>query len=143
MKKETELMPDNAHRSRDHYEGFPRERRFHLILAQACDDCHTLKARTVRRIIAHIDPAFVQGLFKPRPCVRLLRYIGCGCEQDPCPDGDPFFRVGRLYRSIDFNGATYTIRGYKRGKERIGFAYFEYIGEPVGRKRAKGTRNGH
>ncbi len=30
----------------DHYEGFEKERKFHLILGQAISDCPTLKARS-------------------------------------------------------------------------------------------------
>lgn len=112
---------------RDHYEGFEKERKFHMILDQALCDCSVLKARTVKRIIAHIAPEFVDGLFEPRPCVRKLKYIGCGCEEQVCPHGDEFFKHGEVYESTDFNGATYTIKGYEDGKRRIGSAYFEWI----------------
>ena len=104
----------------DHYEGFEKERKFHMILDQALGDCPTLKDRTVARIIAHIDPSFTAGLFEIRPTVRRLKYIGRGCAEVPCPHCDDFFEMGKLYESIDFNGATYTIKGYKNGKKRIG-----------------------
>ena len=59
-----------------HYEGFEKEHRFHIILGQALRDCPVLKARTVKRIIAHVAPEFLEGLFESRPCVRKLKYIG-------------------------------------------------------------------
>jgi len=112
----------------DHYEGFEKEGKFSSILAQALSDCPVLKARTVSRIIAHIDPAFTDNLFAVRPCVRKLRYIGCGCTESPCPHtSDDFFKEGEIYTSIDFNGGTYTIEGYGDGNYRLGSAYFEWI----------------
>jgi len=113
---------------RDHYEGFEKEEKFNLISTQAYCDCPVLKARTVKRIIAHIDPSFTDDLFSVRPCVRKLKYIGCGCAESPCPHGsDNFFKEGNIYTSIDFNGGSYSIEGYEEGRERIGFTYFEWI----------------
>jgi len=113
---------------RDHYEGFEKEDKFHLILAQALADCPVLKARTVKRIIAHIDPSFTNDLFSVRPCIRKLKYIGCGCAESPCPhDIDNFFKEGEIYTSIDFNGGSYSIVGYGEGNKRIGCNYFELI----------------
>ncbi len=113
---------------RDHYEGFEKEDKFHLILAQALADCPVLKARTVKRIIAHIDTSFTNDLFSVRPCIRKLKYIGCGCTESPCPhDIDNFFKEGETYTSIDFNGGSYSIAGYGEGNKRIGSSYFELI----------------
>ena len=56
-----------------HYEGFENERRFHMIFSQARGDCPVLKARTLRRIIAHVAPKFTEGLFEIRSCVRKLK----------------------------------------------------------------------
>lgn len=109
----------------DHQEGFERERRFHVILAQALRDCPTIQARTVKRIISHVAPDFLDGLFEARPCRRKLRYVGCGCEDAVCPHGDEFFRMGGEYESTDFTGATYSISGY--GERRIGFHCFERL----------------
>ena len=113
----------------DHYDsGFERERQFNLILGQALCDCPVLKARTVKRIIAHVAPKFLDGLFAARPCIRQLAgYIGCGCAEPDSADTNPFFRIGEIYESIDFNGATYSISGYVDGKRRIGSAYFERV----------------
>lgn len=114
----------------DHYEGFEKEGKFFLILAQAVSKCPVLKACTVKRIIAHFDPVFTEDLFAICPCVRKLRYIGCGCAESPCPhDSQYFFKEGEIYTSVDFNGGTYTIEGYGEGKARISSAYFEWIDE--------------
>ena len=43
-----------------HYEGFEKERKFKMIMGQALCDCPVLKARTVRRIIAHVRNALVE-----------------------------------------------------------------------------------
>jgi hypothetical protein len=37
--------------------------------------------------------------------------------------------MGELYESTDFNGATFTIKGYGDGKKGIGSAYFEWAKE--------------
>ena len=114
----------------DHYEGFEIERRFNDVLAGARTDCPNLSARIVRRIIAHYFPGLTENLFKSRPCVRRLRYLGCGCEEDPCPHGDDFFAQGEIYESIEFNGASYTIKGFEGGRRRIGLFHFEVVDAP-------------
>lgn len=87
-----------------------------MILAQAMCDCPVLKARSVKRIIAHINSSFTDDLFAERPCMRKLRYIGCGCAESPCPHGtSDFFKEGEIYTSIDFNGGSYSIEGYENG----------------------------
>ena len=114
--------------TQNHYEGFEKEERFHLILSQALDDCPTIKARTVKRIIHHVAPDFLEGLFSPRPCVRKLRYVGCGkeCCEFPMENAphENGLVLGRLYESEQFNGATYKIRGRERV---IGAAHFEWV----------------
>ncbi len=113
-----------------HFEGFEKEERFKMILQQALCDCPVLKARTVKRIIAHVAPEFTDGLFESRPCERKLRYIGYHwIEDENFHNNDPndFFKIGEIYESIDFNGGTYAIKDYKGGKKRIGSAYFERV----------------
>ena len=78
-----------------YYEGFEKERKFHIILEQALCDCTVLKARTVKRIIAHVAPQFLEGLFESRPCIRKLKYIGCGCEEPVCPMVTTSLKSGR------------------------------------------------
>lgn len=114
----------------NHEEGFENEARYHIVLAQAINECPTLKSRTVKRIIAHFSPDFTEALLAVRPCVRKLRYIGCFCGEDKDFHGespDEYFKIGDYYESIDFNGATYTIKGYEDEKQRIGYVYFERI----------------
>jgi hypothetical protein len=57
---------------------------------------------------------------KERPCNRQLKYVGCQEENEE----DSFFKVGQIYVSKAFNGATYKINGYDR---YIGCAYFERL----------------
>jgi hypothetical protein len=106
-------------------ESFEREKKFHQILKMALKDCPELKASTIKKIIAEINPGFMDGLFAPRPYVKNLRYVGCRNEEQPCPNDDDFFEVGKTYQSIDFTGATYRIAGY--GEKRIGASYFDEI----------------
>lgn len=115
---------------RDHYEGFEKEERFHLILRQALDDCPTIKARTVKRIIHQVAPDFMEGLFAPRPCVRRLRYVGCGdvCCEFPTEETphESVLVLGQVYVSELFNGATYKLKGRE---DWIGAAHFERVNE--------------
>lgn len=113
--------------TRDHYEGFEEEEKFQTVLGLAIRDCPIIMARTVKNIIAHYQPEIVENLFEIRKCERRLRYIGCGCEEKECSHGPDFFEHGKIYESIDFSGATYSIKGYKNGKRRIGSVYFEWI----------------
>lgn len=114
----------------DHYESFEKEGKFNMILGQAICDCPVLKAHTVKRIIAHIDPSFTEDLFAVRPCIRKLLFIGCGCAESPCPHGTfDYFKEGEIYTSINFNGGSYAIEGYGNGEKRIGCTYFERIKE--------------
>jgi len=111
----------------DHMIGFERERKFKMIFQQAYRDCPVLKTKIVHKIIAHVAPDFVEGLFEKKSCVRKLRHIGCECVEPDCPhDEHIFFKIGEVYESIDFNGGTYAIKGYEG---RIGSSYFEWISE--------------
>ena len=49
-------------------------------------------------------------------------FVGQGKEVH---EKDNFFEVGKVYKSIDFTGATYTIEG--AGNRRIGAALFEAV----------------
>ncbi len=112
---------------KDHQDGFEKEKRFDLIFQQARRDCPILTVKTVKRIIARVAPEFVKGLFESRPCVRKLKYIGYRLEEPDCPPENEFFKIGKVYESIKFNGGTYTIKGYRGGESRIGCVYFEWI----------------
>lgn len=113
---------------RTHYKGFEKEEQFHMILQQAMDDCPTIKARTVKRIIYNVNPGFMDGLFEARPIVRKLLYVGCGnicCEfsTDDAPH-DNGLVLNQIYESEQFNGASYKLKNRKRW---IGAAYFKWI----------------
>lgn len=103
----------------DHYEGYESARRLHGMLAQF---------DSFKDVKAHVGEDVANEAFKRRPCVRTLRYIGGdeGQETDG-PDASDFFVKGRLYTSIDFNGATYSIAGYRDGKRVIGLVYFAWV----------------
>jgi ankyrin repeat protein len=111
----------------DHDEGFEKEAYFRTVSARARKDCPVLMNRTVKHIIAHFAPEFLKGLFERRPCVRKLRYVGCGCAEQPCPHGNPDFVQGQVYESIDFNGGTYTVRLPDGNTSGCGSAYFEVV----------------
>jgi len=119
---------NNSATQGNHTEGFEKERLFHETLGKALENCPNFKAATLHEIIRAIHPEFDQGLFDVRPCVRKLRYIGyAGCEAPPDDDTHEFFEVGKIYESINFNGATYAIAGYENEETRIGYAYFEWL----------------
>jgi ankyrin repeat protein len=111
----------------DHDKGFEKEAYFGMVSARARKDCPVLMNRTVKHIIAHFAPEFLKGLFERRPCARKLRYVGCGCAEQPCPHGNPDFVQGQVYESIDFNGGTYTVRLPDGNTSGCGSAYFEVV----------------
>lgn len=87
----------------DHYDGFEKEKLFHDILGQALGDNPNIKARTINNIIYRVAPEFMEGLFKQRPCVRKLKYVGCGdiCCEFPLNDSphDDGMILGKIYTS--------------------------------------------
>ena len=108
-----------------HSRGFEAEETFKMVLRKYQD----LKSHQLKEILARIYPEFVKDLFKIRSCVRDLKCVSCkkqaydNCDCAP----DKFFEIGKIYKSIDFNGGTYSIEGYEAGKKRIGSAYFEVV----------------
>lgn len=72
------------------------------------------------------------------PCKRKLKYIGYDRWDEPDrselnSSEDDFFEYGKIYYSIDFNGATYSIEGYSANNDGkvIGCAFFEWIRDDV------------
>ena len=108
-----------------HSRGFEAEEVFSMVLRQY----RGLKSFELKEILTHILVKFVKDLHKVRPCVRDLKYVGCEkYAHDDCDcESDKFFEIGKTYKSIDFNGGTYSIEGYEAGKKRIGSAYFEVV----------------
>ena len=112
----------------DHVEGFDAEMSFHIICMEIRKHCPDLKFGVIKAAIATIAPDFVASLYKSRPCNRQLRYIGTTwCPEIEPPTDHEYFKLGQLYRSSTFNGATYTFDGYGDGERRIGCAYFEWV----------------
>jgi hypothetical protein len=112
---------------RDHHEGFERERVFQKILCESHREAPQLKSSSIKNIIRWVAPQFLEGLFTPRPCQRRLRYIGDESE------GYSFFVPQKVYHSVDFTGATYSVEGYETPEgepRRIGYEYFEWIDPP-------------
>lgn len=111
----------------DHMEGFEKEANF----SQMCSDLrgHNPETRfsTIHQAIAQVAPSYIDALHKRRACIRKLKFLGCTwCHETP-PTDDEFFKLGQIYVSTSFNGATYTIEGY--GDTPIGYTYFEWLKE--------------
>lgn len=111
-----------------HSDGFEKEEKFFDLFVMARQDCPTLKSRTFKKILTELNPEFMEGLFERRPCVRKLRYRDHSSEERDIEEGG-FFKVGEIYTSIDFTGATYSIEGYGDGDNRIGSAHFDIVEE--------------
>lgn len=109
----------------DHMEGFDKEVAFDRIFFEIEKYCPDLRRSQLRTGLASIAPAFVDGLYERRVCLRTLRYVGCTWDSESEPGDDEFFKVGQTYVGTTFNGGTYTIDGY--GDALIGFAYFDWI----------------
>lgn len=86
-------------------------------------DCQMSEIRVL------VGEEYYREAFRRRPCRRLLRYIGGRGGQNEPVEG--FFTVGTIYRSVDFNGATYSIEGYSDvpSGRVIGCSYFVIVGE--------------
>ena len=71
-------------------------------------------------------PHLREGAFERRPCKRKLRYIGYENFEEPArsEEKNEGYIYGNIYHSIDFNGATYTI---KETGDVIGLAYFDVV----------------
>lgn len=85
------------------------------ICESKCDKSRKKLYNVVKNTILYFEPDFFDYVIQLKQCNRKLRYIG---------DTDDFFQKGEIYESIDFTGATYSIKGYSR---RIGCNYFERI----------------
>ena len=112
--------------TKSHYDEFEREMKFHEILAQARCTTPSISAKTVKEIIGSVCCDFLVGLFDVKPCVRKLKYVGNSKENNDSDNDKSFFKIGQIYESVNFTGATYLIKGYDQ-KRRIGSAYFERV----------------
>lgn len=99
-----------------HMIGFEREERFNEAFHFLKEQCPNIeKIRVLGQLLDIIDPQLRNGLFERKECKRKLIYIG---------DSKQFFKKGKVYYSIDFNGGTYSIIGYEK---LIGSSYFDII----------------
>lgn len=103
-----------------HMDGFEREEQLQTIFADP-----TMRSRLQRwsdflAVAAVLRPDLTAGAFKRRPCRRVLRFTGEATSATG-------FKVGNLYHSQDFNGATYTIT---ETGTLIGYSHFDVV-EPT------------
>ncbi len=86
------------------------------VCGSTCDKSRKTLMKTVEEIILYFEPDFFDTSFQSKPCNRKLKYLG--------EEKNDFFIKGEVYESIDFTGATYSIKGYDG---RIGCIYFERV----------------
>ncbi len=108
----------------EHMKGFEKE------AALANMHCHSqVSSRLYFRndfmaVARVVNPELCRCTFERRSCVRRLRYIGQeNFEHDYNGRKRPYV-YGDIYNSVDFNGATYSIR--ETGMI-TGMAYFEVV----------------
>lgn len=107
-----------------------KEDNFNQLFSDIREYYPNFKYGQLRSAIEKVAPAYISALRerkKRKECIRKLRYIGYAGWPEilPIADDDEFFRLGQIYESTTFNGATYTIKGY--GEGLIGCAYFERV----------------
>jgi hypothetical protein len=111
----------------NHYRGFEKEGRFLQILEEAVRDYPGLPYKVLRRVLRHVDSDYLNDLFSVRPCVRTLRYVRPDCDGSHPSGRAAYFVPGQIYESVDFNGGSYAIKGYEKG--RVGCTFFEVVEE--------------
>ncbi len=119
------LMLDDD--SSEHMESFEKEMAFNNIFFEIYQRFPELNIPWARYALEEIAPSFADGLFERRACKRQLKYIGVTWCEDTQPSDDEYFKLGKIYTSLTFNGGSYTISGY--GDRPRGCAYFEWIKE--------------
>lgn len=111
-----------------HMIGFEKE----ALFSQARIECQKVhdnfKAKTLKEALQIICPEFLENLFAIRSCSRNLKFVGRDQREECVQVGgfDPFFEYGKVYKSIDFNGGSYQIKGYEG---RIGCGFFAVCSE--------------
>lgn len=101
-----------------HLLGFEKEARLSEIFSEINQAGISLQWKQFKQIAEMLSPELVNGAFERRSCARKLKYIS--------EDESSFFEKGKIYNSIDFNGATYSMENYER---KIGYVYFELIND--------------
>jgi hypothetical protein len=110
-----------------HMEGFEKEDKLKKMHSNLDIRNRLYKWHDFMTVARVLNPELCEGAFERRPCHRKLRYIGYDNFEEPAKSNkdNKSYVYGNTYNSIDFNGATYTIR--ETGK-LMGCAYFEVIG---------------
>lgn len=119
------LMLDDD--SSEHMESFEKEMAFNNIFFVIYQHFPELNIPWARHALDEIFPSFATGLFERLACKRQFKYIGVTWCEDTQPSDDEYFKLGKIYTSLTFNGGSYTISGY--GDRPRGCAYFEWIKE--------------
>lgn len=84
------------------------------------------KWKDFMKVACVVNPNLYNGAYERRSCQRKLRYIGHDNFDEPFrseKSAEPYI-YGNIYHSVDFNGATYTI---KETGGIIGMVYFEVV----------------
>ena len=114
--------------AKDHCkDGFEKEHLAQQVFSEARQQCTDLNWSTFKEIITKMCPKSAAGLFYSRPCVRKLMYIEYRDFYVAISSPHAFFKADQIYRSLTFNGTTYTIEGYQKDEKPIGCAYFDRI----------------
>jgi hypothetical protein len=119
------IVPDASQNSeilyqvRDHSYGFEKEEIFHQMFEEISSEVPCFEHEHLERIISEFSPDFIEDLFKHKPCVRNLRYLGDGFDEK--------LIVGKIYKSISFNGAHYVFYVNENETTGLGSAYFEWV----------------
>lgn len=129
-------MPHSVTTLGNHEEGFKKEEKLRDIHSAVTEiNEHLYQWRDFMSVAELINPELCAGAYERRPCRRKLRYIGGDKWPEPQrseinAEGDPHFVHGGIYYSVDFNGATYSIEGYRSDTDKprfIGLVYFEWL----------------
>lgn len=110
----------------DHMNGFEKESTLAAMHGHPQVFPRLYMREDFMKVARILNPELCLGAFERRPCTRKLRFIGGENVEDQSIFNSiirPYF-YSKIYHSVDFNGATYTIRetGLK-----IGMAYFEVV----------------
>jgi hypothetical protein len=111
-----------------HAIGFEKEELFSKVLGECVTKHPSFKSSTLKKIVSHFAPEFLEGLFDDRPVKRQLKYMGpehCVAAPEKC-EMNPFFEVGNIYHAVFYNGGSYVVEGYDG---RIGSGYFDVVQE--------------
>jgi hypothetical protein len=110
----------------EHMKGFEKEEILTEVHGHPQISSRLYKREDFMAVASVFNPELCIRAFERRHCARKLRYIGNENVEDHFVYNRrlrPYVH-GEIYNSIDFNGATYTIR--ETGL-LTGMAYFEVI----------------